>query len=336
MFFVQPDGSAIMEGGKIQHPQGIGHLRHIHPSEPEVLGIVHRYGLQLYSPKDDGKGNYTHLGSKPMTGPDSGESRGLGFVQGVDTPGFKGVIAAIEGGMCGYPIGAFLPGGKDEGWRYNTGGVPAVAALVEDFDGDGKPEALLGRLDGFVNVLGVADGKEKGLLNAGEPILGMALLKGKGGKPCLAVGTKFGVHLFSGDGKRLGRQTASLAAFAGPGGKGRDRVFGVSASGRVTVFVVGAPEGSASGLMPGKGAQGSEAGGAASSALPSPQRSGGNSWLTPEAFGIALAALAGIFALRLLLFGPARRKAKDREGWQEAQGRPRARRSGKARSAKAV
>ena len=83
----------------------------------------------------------------------------------------------------------------------------------------------------------LADGKPVGLLNTGEPILGMAMLKGKDG-PCLAVGTKFAVYLFGADMKLIGRQALESVAFAGPGGKGRDRVYVVDEAGRVTVLVM--------------------------------------------------------------------------------------------------
>ncbi len=128
-----------------------------------------------------------------------------------------------------------------------------MAALVEDIDGDGVPEVLLARKDGFVNILKLADGSSLGLLNLGEPILGMAMLKGRDGKPRLAVGTKFGVRLFvpagirgdtadpAGTGmKEVGRNVLPVPAiaFAGPGGKEKDRVFVVDAAGNVTVLTI--------------------------------------------------------------------------------------------------
>jgi len=71
----------------------------------------------------------------------------------------------------------------------------------------------------------------------------MAMLKGKDGKPVLAVGTKFGVHLFAAGSskagfKKIGCQAMSVAAFAGPGGKNRDRVYIVDGSGKVSVLAV--------------------------------------------------------------------------------------------------
>jgi hypothetical protein len=131
----------------------------------------------------------------------------------------------------------------EKGWRFSTAGVPAVAAMVEDITGDGVPEVFLARKDGFVNILKLADGSSLSLLNLGEPILGMAMLKGKDGKPRLTVGTKFGVRLFvpdpAGTGmKEIGRNVLPVpaAAFAGPGGKDKDRVFVVDAAGNVTVL----------------------------------------------------------------------------------------------------
>jgi hypothetical protein len=126
--------------------------------------------------------------------------------------------------------------------------VPAVAGLLADLKGDppvGVPQVFMARLDGFVNVLKLADGSEEGVLNAGEPILGLALLKGKDGKPCLAVGTKFGVHLFGGDPsgaglKEIGAHKLSTpaAGFAGPGGKDKNSVYVVDVAGNVTVLTI--------------------------------------------------------------------------------------------------
>ena len=61
--------------------------------------------------------------------------------------------------------------------------------LAADFNGDGTPEIFFARQDGFVNVFKLADGSDLGRLNIGEPIIGMAALTGKDGKPRLAVGT---------------------------------------------------------------------------------------------------------------------------------------------------
>ena len=66
----------------------------------------------------------------------------------------------------------------------------------------------------------------------------MAMLKGKNGKPCLSVGTRFAVYLFGPDLKLIGRQAISSVAFAGPGGKERDRVYVVDAAGAVTVLAI--------------------------------------------------------------------------------------------------
>jgi hypothetical protein len=244
LFRVLPDGTAIMESGKIQHPQGVGRLVNLFPGEPEALGCVNRYALNVFSSRLDANGNYRSLGQKQLVGPDSGESRGLGLVRGVDVPGFKGVVVAIEGQAAAFPIVSFVPtpGAKAaEGWQYGTGGVPAVAALVEDINGDGIPEVLLARIDGFINFLKLTDGSLIGLICTGQPVVGMAVLKGKDGKPRLAVGTRFGVHLFAhGENgyQKLGITAMPVAAFAGPGGPQRDRVYVVDPAGYVTVLVL--------------------------------------------------------------------------------------------------
>ena len=64
----------------------------------------------------------------------------------------------------------------------------------------------------------------------------MAMLRGKDGKPCLAVGTRTGVKLFGGDYRLIGREAMPVTAMAGPGGKDRDRVYTVDAAGKVTVL----------------------------------------------------------------------------------------------------
>jgi hypothetical protein len=238
MFRVLPDGTVKVESGKIGHPQGVGRVANLVPGEPEVLATVSRYGVVLWSSRRDEKDAYVQVGAKPAAGPDSGESRGLGWVQPVDVPGFRGLLTGIEGGLNWYPITAFQPNSKEEGWSFATGGVPAVAALAEDLTGDGVPEVFLARRDGFVNVFALADGKPLALLNTGEPILGMALLNNGRGQSCLAVGTKFGVHLFGPDFKLRGRHAMRAAAFAGPGGKNRDRVCVVDAAGRAHVVAM--------------------------------------------------------------------------------------------------
>ena len=65
-------------------------------------------------------------------------------------------------------------------------------------------------------------------------------LKGRDGKPCLAVGTKFGVQLFGSNLKLIGQHRLAIpaAGFGGPGGKEHDRVFVVGTDGQVTVLVL--------------------------------------------------------------------------------------------------
>jgi len=74
-------------------------------------------------------------------------------------------------------------------------------------------------------------------LKTGEPILALAVVRDRGDRPCLAVGTKLAVHLFGPD-LKLGRRHALPAiAFAGPGGHKRDRVYVVDAAGKVKVIL---------------------------------------------------------------------------------------------------
>lgn len=84
--------------------------------------------------------------------------------------------------------------------------ILAVAALAEDIDGNGVPEVFLAQ-DRWVRQCPETGGRAPpGLLNVGEPILGMAVLASKKdasaensavrSAPRLAVGTRFGVRLF--------------------------------------------------------------------------------------------------------------------------------------------
>jgi hypothetical protein len=102
------------------------------------------------------------------------------------------------------------------------------------------PEVFLVRQDGFVKVFNLADGSSLERINIGEPILGLAMLKGKDGKPCLAIGTKFSVQLFGPDLKKLGGSVLPVPpiAFAGPGGKDKDSVFVIDSTGQVTIVVL--------------------------------------------------------------------------------------------------
>ena len=223
--------------------QASARLVNMYPAEREVLATVDSQGTSLWSSRRDSEGSYVRLGSVGVPGFDGGERGGFGYVRPIDVSPFKGCVTAIPSGINYFPITAFVPGAKEKGWSFSTGGVPAVAALVEDITGDGVPEVFLARKDGFVNILKLADGSSLGLLNLGEPILGMAMLKGKDGNPRLAVGTKFGVRLFAVDPattgmKEVGRSVLPVpaAAFAGPGGKNKDRVFVVDSAGTVTVL----------------------------------------------------------------------------------------------------
>ena len=70
--------------------------------------------------------------------------------------------------------------------------------------------------------------------------LGLAMLKGRDGKPCIAVGTKYGVHLFGGDYQKIGSHKLAVpaAGFAGPAGKDKNCVYVVDVAGKVTVLTV--------------------------------------------------------------------------------------------------
>jgi len=208
--------------------------------EPEVMATVGSAGLTLWSPRCDQNGDYITLASKPLAGIGAAAfSRGFAWLRPVDQPAIKGLLAANDNSVNWFPAATFPPNAPTNGiWGFDTGGVPVVGALAEDINGDGAPEVFLARQDGFVNVLNLADGSVLGLLNTGQPILGMAALKNREGKPFLAVGTRFGVHLFGGDLKRIGRQALPVVAFAGPGGKTQDRVYIVDASGKVSVLIL--------------------------------------------------------------------------------------------------
>ena len=58
--------------------------------------------------------------------------------------------------------------------------------------------------------------------------------------PRIVVGTRFGVQVFGTDLKKIGGVSlpAQAAAFAGPGGKDKDRVYVVGPDGSVSVLVL--------------------------------------------------------------------------------------------------
>jgi hypothetical protein len=236
-FRVLHDGS-VKPAYRMGVPIGCGRLVNIIPGEPEVLVSVGGRGVTLWSAHRTNDNAYPLIASKPQVpGPDGGK---LGWVQQVDAPGLKGFLAAYQGGINWYPAAMFEPNSKATGWGYSSGGVPATAAVAEDIDGDGVPEVFMGRQDGFVNLLKLSDGSLQCVLNAGEPVLGLAMLKGKDGKACLVVGTRFGVRLFGSDLKLIGghKLTVPAAGFAGPGGQNKDNVYVVDAAGDVTVLTL--------------------------------------------------------------------------------------------------
>jgi len=56
-----------------------------------------------------------------------------------------------------------------------------------------------------------------------------------------SLGTKFGVHVFAADQngyQKLGSMAVAVAAFAGPGGRLRDRVYVVDPAGYIKVLVL--------------------------------------------------------------------------------------------------
>ncbi len=250
-FMVLPDGT--VKQIKSYAPQASMRLANIVPNEPEAIVGLSSYGFNIVTARRDADGNFIRVGSRPVTGSNSGnEASPPGVLRQfcklllVDAHGTKWLVGAVASGLNCYPIEAFVKDSKDtRGWQYNTGSPCGTAVLAEDVYGNGAPEVLLARQDGFINTFRLADGTITGRIEVGEPIIGMAMLKGKDGKAYLAVGTKFSVQLFAPDAadkgfKLVGKNTLAspAASFAGPGGANKDRVFVVDSGGNVTVFVV--------------------------------------------------------------------------------------------------
>ena len=116
----------------------------------------------------------------------------------------------------------------------------ASAVAAQDIDGDGVPEVLFARQDGFINVFRLGDGFKLARISVGEPIIGMTVLTGRDGKPCIVVSTRFGLQVFGTDLQKIGGVSlpAQAAAFAGPGGKDKDRVYVVGPDGSVSVLAL--------------------------------------------------------------------------------------------------
>jgi hypothetical protein len=212
-------------------------VANLYPGEPEVLAGIGP-AVVLFSPRKDEDGNYVRLSYKRAAGPAGAPlMHAFGWVQPVAIPGHQGLLAANETSVNWCPIEYLASDAETGGWGFTTGGVPIVAALAEDVTGDGLPEVFAARQDGFINVLSLSDGAQLGLLNTGEQVLGMAMLRAAGERR-LAVGTKFGVHVFGADLSPLARTQGSCVAFAGPGGEKKDSVYTVNAAGEVRIMTL--------------------------------------------------------------------------------------------------
>ena len=233
---------------KAGQPRAAGQLNNFYPNEPAALATI-GWCLDIWSAKRDSDGNYAKLVSRQASGPTGGPLvGGFGWIQQVAFTGHKGLLAANDGGLDYFPIEALALGGNTGlpdkimepvagQWHFLSGGVPLVAAMIEDSVPEDQVRIFVAREDGFVNVFDL-NGKTIGLINTGEPILGMCLLGEKGAARRLAVVTKFGVHVFGGDLKKLDRCPQPSKSFAGPGGKNKDRVYCVDDAGKVTVVVI--------------------------------------------------------------------------------------------------
>lgn len=244
-FKVLPDGT--VKQIKAYAPQASLRLVNVYPNEPEAMAVLSSYEFAILLARKDDGGNYVRLASRPVTGSNSGNEasppgvlRQFCKILVVDARGEKWLVGGVASGLNVYPLRTFTKDAKEEGWRYNTGGPCATAVAAQDIDGDGVPEVLFARQDGFINVFRLGDGFNLGRISVGEPIIGMTVLKGRDGKPCIVVGTRFGVQVFGTDLKKIGSVSlpAQAAAFAGPGGKDKDRVYVVGPDGSVSVLVL--------------------------------------------------------------------------------------------------
>jgi hypothetical protein len=246
-FRVTIDGT--VKGLKSGQPRGAEQLNNFYPNEPVALAAF-GWCLDIWSAKRDSDGNYTKLVSRmPSASPGGGPAEpGFTWIHQSAFAGHKGLLTANGGGLDYFPVEALALGGNTglpdkimepvKGqWHFISGGVPLVAAAIEDSVPEDQARIFVAREDGFVNVFDL-DGKTIGLLNTGEPILGMCLLGEKGAARRLAVVTKFGVYVFGPDLKKLGRCPQSSKSFAGPGGQNKDRVYCVDDTGKVTVVVI--------------------------------------------------------------------------------------------------
>ena len=244
-FFVTQDNK--IRYGHVSESRGGTWVHGLLPDEPDML-MVCNYSLIAWSSRVDANGVRIKIKELPMTGGGGAAcAKSFAWARQIEAGKFRGVLGANEGGVDWYPLEAFQGAGLNPfqakpgwhpGWGFDTGGVPVTAVLADDIDGDGVPEVFLARKDGFVNMLKLADGSSKALLNTGQPVLGICMLRGKDGKPRLAVATEFGVSIFGQDLKLIGRRAIPISAFVGPAGKGKDGAYVVDSAGNVTVLTL--------------------------------------------------------------------------------------------------
>jgi hypothetical protein len=244
-FFVTQDNK--IRYGHVSESRGGTWVHGLLPDEPDML-VVCNYSLIAWSSRVDANGTRIKIKELAETGGAGAAcAKSFAWARQIDAGKFRGVLAANEGGTDWYPVEAFQGAGMNPfqakpgwhpGWGFDTGGTPVTAVLAEDIDGDGVPDVFLARKDGFVNVLKLADGSSKALLNTGQPVLGLCMLRGKDGKPRLAVATQFGVSLFGQDLKLIGRRAIPVSAFVGPAGKNKDSAYVIDSAGNVTVLTL--------------------------------------------------------------------------------------------------
>ena len=176
----------------------------------EELAIVGRYGMGfgvLDSGSDLAAGKLRYLADRPLTGHSSPNMQLPMYFDGSvvrsATPPhcWMGVVALNPGGINYYSAPDFKPV-----WAHFTH-APIACHCLYDMDGDGTPDLLVGREDGYVIQYSIADGSVMKRAFVGGEVRAIAAAGGS-----VAVGTSNGLMLLDRQLRRAGMARVAVQA----------------------------------------------------------------------------------------------------------------------------